>query len=517
MLTNHQLQNSFTAKYIKIYLWQGISLILNFASMFIVVPYLTKEPAIYGIYTVCISISIFLVYADLGFVSAGQKYAAECYARNEKDEEIKIVGFISFILLLLVLMLMIVFFYFSYNPQLLLKSLRTASNIKVASELILILACFAPFIILQRLMQIIFAIRLEDYLAQRIIVIANMIKIISVLYFFRGENYQIVGYFLFCQSINAISYIVSLLIAKSRYNYSYQLYFRSIRFNIQVYKKMSNLAFTSLFLMASWILYYEIDNLVIGKYLGVEKVALYAVGFTLLSFFRSIYGILFAPLVVRFNHFIGVKDIEGLKSYLFQIIILSAPVVIIPIVAIMFIAKPFVLSWVGPNYNESINIVRWLILCNLLAFISHPIGDMLVALEKIKLLYIMGAIIPIVYWVGIILTYHYWGIQSFALFKFIAVTIPAMYYLNYLLKFLNISLGHFLKAVMVPILVPIAFICLYFCLIYQYLPIEKDKKNLLFIFCVTALGIACAFVIQYLISLKIRKVANAIISNILSK
>ena len=67
--------------------------------MFIVIPYLTSEPEIYGIYTVCISVSIFLAYADLGFLSAGQKYAAEYFAKGKRQEEIKVIGFTTFILL----------------------------------------------------------------------------------------------------------------------------------------------------------------------------------------------------------------------------------------------------------------------------------------------------------------------------------------------------------------------------------------------------------------------------------
>jgi O-antigen/teichoic acid export membrane protein len=508
------LENSFTAKYLKIYLWQGISLILNFASMFIVVPYLTKEPSIYGIYTVCISISIFLVYADLGFVSAGQKYVAECYARGETDEEVRIMGFISFILLLFLLVVMGVFFYFSLNPQSLLKGLQTPSNIKIASKLILILASFAPFIILQRVSQIIFGVRLEDYLSQRILVVGNLIKIISVLYFFKAENYQIVSYFLFCQIVNAISYIVCLLIARKKYKYNFFLLFQALRFNKSIYKKVNKLAFTSLFLIISWILYYEIDNIIIGKYLGVEKVAIYAVGFTLLSFFRTIYGILFSPLVIRFNHFIGLGNIEGLKIYITQVIVLTAPAVMIPVTAIVIICKPFMLSWVGAKYYNSIEIAQILIFCNFCAFISQPVSSLLVAQEKIKTMYIIGSIIPIIYWLGIIITYRYLGLKSFAIFTFIAINISVIYYLNYLMKFLNISFNYFFKEVIIPILIPLAFLCIFLFAIYGSLPVEKSTGNLVFVIFIAGIGIAMAFVIQYMTSLKIRKMAKAIISTI---
>jgi O-antigen/teichoic acid export membrane protein len=506
------LENNFTGKYIKIYLWQGISLILNFASMFIVVPYLTKDPSIYGIYTVCISIQIFLVYADLGFVGAGQKYAAECYARGERDEEVKILAFISFILLLFLFLLMVVFFYFSINPQLLLKGLQTPANTKIASTLISILASFAPFIVLQRATQIIFGVRLEDYLSQRVFVIANLIKIASVLYFFKTGDYQIVSYFLFCQIVNAVSYILCLLIAKRKYDYNFLLFFQALRFNKLIYRKINKLAFTSLFLIISWILYYEIDNIVIGKYLGVEKVAIYAVGFTLLTFFRTIYGILFSPLVIRFNHFIGLGNIEGLKIYVTQIIILTAPAVIIPVTAVVIVCKQFILSWVGIKYYNSIEIAQILIFCNFFAFISQPISSLLVAQEKIKAMYLIGAIIPVIYWLTIIIAYRYLGLKAFAISTFIAINISTVYYLIYLLKFLNVSLKHFIREIIVPIMIPLAFLCTFLFLVYRSLPVEKSKVNLLLVLSITGIGVAVAFVIQYMSSVKIRHMVKSIIS-----
>ena len=92
------MQRSFATNYLKIYLWQGISIILNLLAMFIVVPRLADNPTIYGIYVVCISANIFLTYADIGFASAGYKFASECFAKKNLEEEVKIVAFVAFIL-----------------------------------------------------------------------------------------------------------------------------------------------------------------------------------------------------------------------------------------------------------------------------------------------------------------------------------------------------------------------------------------------------------------------------------
>lgn len=68
---------SYTSNYFKIYLLGGLVFVFRFLSMFIVIPFLSGEPSIYSISAICISLSIFLNYADMGFLKATKKYAAE--------------------------------------------------------------------------------------------------------------------------------------------------------------------------------------------------------------------------------------------------------------------------------------------------------------------------------------------------------------------------------------------------------------------------------------------------------
>ena len=68
---------------IKIYLWQFISLLFNFAAIFVVTPYLSSNHTLYGIYTLVVAANMFLSYADFGFLGAGMKFASECYAQKD--------------------------------------------------------------------------------------------------------------------------------------------------------------------------------------------------------------------------------------------------------------------------------------------------------------------------------------------------------------------------------------------------------------------------------------------------
>ena len=91
------MQKVYTKNYIKIYLWRTLSIISGFLSLLVVVPHLSNDLELYGIYSFCISFTLYLTYADIGFLNAGQKYAAEAYAKNNRKEDYNIFrwGFFS--------------------------------------------------------------------------------------------------------------------------------------------------------------------------------------------------------------------------------------------------------------------------------------------------------------------------------------------------------------------------------------------------------------------------------------
>ena len=241
------MQQSYTFNYLKIYLWQGISIVLNLLSMFIVIPRLADNPLIYGIYVVCISANIFLTYADIGFAGAGYKYASEYFAQKNLEEEIKIVGFVGFVLLLFVVIFALSVSVIAFNPGILIKNINIAAELRIASNLLFILALFSPVIIFQRILDIIYGIRLEQFIQQRIMIAASVMKILSVFYFFQNARYDIVGYFLFCQIVNLSAILLCLIIAKIRYKYNFLVFFESFKFSRKIFNRTKALAFGSLF------------------------------------------------------------------------------------------------------------------------------------------------------------------------------------------------------------------------------------------------------------------------------
>jgi len=502
---------AYTSHYLKIYFWQGASFFLRFLSMFIVTPYLTKEPSIYGIYAVCVSVTIFLSYADLGFLRAGQKYAAECYARGKRAEEMKYIGFGTFVLLIFSLFFAAIFFYLGYAPQVLIKGLNTPEKISTASGLLLILGTFTPVTVLNRMVSMIFEIRLDSYVNQRISLCASIITIGSVFYFFGSGNYRIVYYFFFAQVVNSISAIVCLWLARRKYDYDIKQLLRYVRFDSGVYKKSNRLAYSGLYVIVVWIIFYELDQITIATLLGVDKVAIYAIAFAFATLFRSVYGILFSPLVVRANYFVGNGDNDGLKRFCVQLFSLSAPLVIIPTVAFALVAKPLIMSWVGARYGDSVALARLFSLIFTLSFISYIGSMILIVKERILEMYIIATIQPAVYWVGVFITYSYIGLMSFASFKLIATIAGEIYYFYILIKYIEISGSQLFRKIFCPLVLPLVFLITVLVIANGYLPHEKSKLNLLIVLGTTGVGIFGAFSIQYITSLDFKKMTKKLI------
>ena len=81
-------------QFLKIYLWQVLSLITGFATMFVVTPFLALKQNYFGIYSFVISLNLFLSYADFGFLNAGVKFASEAFAKGDRKEETEILAFV---------------------------------------------------------------------------------------------------------------------------------------------------------------------------------------------------------------------------------------------------------------------------------------------------------------------------------------------------------------------------------------------------------------------------------------
>ena len=148
---------NYTSNYIKNYIFQILATGIGLLSLFVVVPYISGDKSLYGIYSICVSLTIFVNYADLGFLTAGQKFAAESYAKGNLEEERRYVGFTLYVLLLFVSFVLLCFVPIAIKPSLLISDLDDCSA-AVASSLIWIIILFSPVLAIKRVLFLAYAV-----------------------------------------------------------------------------------------------------------------------------------------------------------------------------------------------------------------------------------------------------------------------------------------------------------------------------------------------------------------------
>lgn len=427
----------YKGKYIKTYLWSGAAMLLNFISMFIVAPLTTSMPEAYGVYSLCISFNIFLRYADLGFIAAGRKYAAEAFSNNNRLKEKKYVGTSIIIYGMMCTLLFLLALLGAAFPEYLIKDIEESQYYGMSHQLLLILAFTFPLSIIQKFNGLIYTVRIEEYKIQRVQIIGSAIKIASVPLYFFHNKYDIVGYYLFSEVINLLTSIFNLYSSRN-IGYGFKEFFRCLKFDKQTFVSMKALAFSGFASVIGWITYYELDTVGISILLGANAVAVYAVGKQIQTLVRSFVSVIYSPYPVRINYFIGQKDIGGLRKFFYKLAV-EFSVIIIPIILLVFYAKPFIFSWVGCNYEDSVLILQLLVLTFIIHHIASPGSSVIYGLNKVKDILKLAFIQPVLFWLGVFLTYSYLGVYSFAIFKLIACLITEFYTCLLVCKYLDYS------------------------------------------------------------------------------
>lgn len=459
----------FKKQYFSILFWKSMVYVMGVFSLLIITPHLASQPKIFGIYAFCSSIIIFFSYADLGFIIAARKFAAEYIAKKQLKQEIAVTAFSCLIFLLFSIPISIAILYFSFHPGILINDLVDKQEKEIASSLLLILSCSFPIIILQRVIQIIYSVRLEDYHVFKFEIVGIIFKIAAIYYFFTNGHYQIVEYFLFYNVLNLINLIILCFLAAKRYHYDFLFFVKSLRYRKSIYDKVSRLAFNSLFVSIAWLLFYEIDLLLVTSLAGALAGAQYAIAYNIANVLRNLLGTIYYPFTVKFNH-LYISNKEQLKATFYIILKLGSYLLIPGLTILAVFSRPLILSWVGQDFLPSVIIMQLLIASYFFYPLNTPIAAIIMTKLNIRVLYINSILMVIIQYLGLGLFYKYgdFGIILAAL-KVLCVGISALLLLKVTLDYLQVSLmSFFSKIMLLPVTLSIVFAAIWLKILEQY-------------------------------------------------
>ena len=413
------MANFKSSSILKVHVWSIIALVTNFISLLVVIPHLSVSPELFGIYSICLSITLYLSYADLGFLSAGQKFAAEAYGRNDGEQEIAIAGFSIFVLICMFIPFSIFSVYVANNPDILLNDL-SIENRSIVKILFLIIGLLLPIqIILQRLVSFVLSIRVRNFIELRVNIVINVIKIASVFFFFTAEVYLLAEYFLFITLMSIIGSLLTLFIIKKLFDYDLIGLVKRIKYQSDIYKKIGALAISSFCLSISFMIYYELDSLLIVKLIGVEEVAIFAIGLTLLKFVKTLTNLFYGPFLNRLNQFAGRREEKHIRDMLQKILNLTLPGYLILVLVLVLSTKYLIGFWVGSNYEDSIEITELLFFSLIFTAYNSPASYYYNVALKYKYIYTVSIFAPIIFVTSIFLFYPSSGLIAFAWTKVI--------------------------------------------------------------------------------------------------
>lgn len=478
------------------------------------IPKISSDIGSYGIYTVVTSVFVFLSYADLGFLGAGQKFAAEKYALGNEKLEIEILSFAHFILLcaLIIYVGFLIFIYF--NPSILFNELANR-DLSLVKNFILIFICSSPLILFQRYFAAILAIRIEEYFYQGVIICGNVINILSTFYFFREGHYEIINYVVFMQLISFFSLIIIYFIIRKRYSYNFKLVLTSLKFNSNVFALTKKMALTSILTSISWILYYESDPLYVSKLYDPKTVGLFAVGLTMLTLTRTIMSAFFAPFQTKFNHLRGLGRESEMNIYFSKLVELSIPLSIIFPVGLIILMEPIIYSWVGSDFIQSIIIAKILISGLFFSFITGPLNLIAIAKEKYRFLLVSSLSLPFLYGVFYLLLNLQFGMISLPLAKIMTLFCSLVINLYYFHKIISFPLMNLLLRIFIQLIGPLFMLLtlLYITTNLWNVGSEKSFISLVKVVIIGGLIIIFSSFMFYLINPNTRQVLHHLIKN----
>jgi len=355
-------------------------LVVSVVIAFFFTPYLIsmlgKER--YGLWSLILSITVYMAMADAGMKQSVVRYVSKYLAKEDWKQLNEVISssariyfFVSMVILTGTLLVTFVFLqYFKIEP----------GFFHIAQQLMVILGLneairyiYLPFTSVGAYHR--FDISSYFQIGIRIFQTLGMIILLEL-------GLGLVPMALLVLGINIITRIwLSSIRAKL---------YPQVRFSMKAItsdktKELLSYSLFSFLIVATWIIIYHTDNIVIGAFLSMEAVAVYSVAAMIVTQLRSAIQTIAVPLVPAISHFEAGQDFARIMSiyrratkYLYYISVYIA-------ICTLIFGGPFILLWVKKDFSGSIVILKILIVAAAIYFPQTLANSVLLGVSKHKI------------------------------------------------------------------------------------------------------------------------------------
>lgn len=360
--------------------WAGMAVGLIIA--FFMSPFLVHSlgKSEYGIWALIFSIIYYMNLVDIGMKQSLARYLPRYYAVRNFDRLNEVINSGTFLYLIagsvvILITLVIAFFflqYFQIEPGLLSAMKLTFIIIGFAHGITFFFmpgTAIGPF---------------HRYDVNNIIYIPTAIVNALVIVYFLSKGYGLV-------TLGIITIVTTIVRTSIRRGYQ-QLLVPEIKFHPRFIKKdccreLLSYGIISFFIVVSWMVVFNTDNIIIGLFLSTTAVTYYSIAGTLVGHLRGLINAIGVPLVPAVSHYDAQNDNEQIyrlysriSRYLFYFTSGVCSMLLIS-------GDDFIYLWMGPDFTSTIHVLYILIVPSVLYLPQIAANSVMLGIGKHRVLF----------------------------------------------------------------------------------------------------------------------------------
>lgn len=328
-------------------------MLVSFLLFPFIVSHVGKE--IYGVYLIVISVTGYFGILDFGVMSALMKYVAEYHGKGDFKGINRIINasFSFYVIVgsLISLLLFLTSLYFTHFFKIEPANIPIMRNLFISASLASLIVW--PMSTFRGTIQ-----GLNMWGTDVAVNISNQILLALATFFMLTNGYGIVELFIVMQILTVFGNLILYQIARQRtglrilFPYTEMAVFKFI-FNFSFFMFLSSLI--ALFL-------YQAHNIIIGYFISMSAVSVYAVAYNLQNYFRVINSTIGGPSWMAASQMEGAYDYGRQKQLLLKGTKLMSAVFLPMIIIVFVFVEPFINYWMGPQFRESVIPARIIII-----------------------------------------------------------------------------------------------------------------------------------------------------------
>ncbi|MFQ5414855.1 MAG: oligosaccharide flippase family protein [Phycisphaerae bacterium] len=229
----------------------------------------------------------------------------------------------------------------------------------------------------------------EQYVPGNIVVIASSLlrAVLTVLWLLQGKG--LFGVALAVLIGDAVGLIANAWLCR---RYAHHLRFHLAGAQWAMFRRLLLFGGTSVVIVVAETLRFNIDSIVIGRFVGLETVGVYAIAAVLVRYANRSIRVVMKVLNPRFAVLYGAGDHDKLRATLLRSLSVSSLLAFGGAALLIIIARPLIIFWVGDGFADAFLPLAILMAALAFDFAQNPSINFLYAADRIRPLAVLNVV-----------------------------------------------------------------------------------------------------------------------------